>query len=275
LRFAPHIGFPDLQQPLFRDSAGSIDPVVQIEYIASLGFAGIEDKWVKKRPVADQLRIGEALARCGLEMGCFVNTVESSRQPLFSSSDPAARDQLERELRDSIETAKRINGKYLTTFASRDPRVPLGFQLAAMVENLKPLAEIAARAGVILCLEQTAEARYPGMLLHRLGDAYGVVKAVASPAARLLFDVLAVQVAEGDLIENLHRTRDAIAVVQVADNPGRTEPGAGELNFVNIFRSLREQGYTGLVEFEFSLSQPGAAGEQRALAALRAINAAV
>lgn len=275
LRFAPHIGLTSLDTPLFRESVGSTDPVAQIEYAASLGFAGIEDNLLKLRSVADQERIGRALASSGLEMGCFVNNADKWNAPLWGRRDDDARTQIRGDLESSIDAAKRVGGKYLTTISGRDLYTPLWAQHQAMIENLKRLAPVADKAGVVLGIEATNEQGFPGMLVHRIADAYAIVKAVDSPAVRLVFDAFHVQVNDGDLIRNLDRTFDAIGIVQIADNPDRLEPGTGEINFVNFFKRLIEHGYSGLVELEHAASKPGAAGEQSALDTLSAINAAI
>jgi hydroxypyruvate isomerase len=77
MRYAPHLGLTSPDTPLFRHMVGSADPVEQIRFSADQGFAGIEDNFLKLRPAAEQERMGAALARAGLEMGCFVNNVES------------------------------------------------------------------------------------------------------------------------------------------------------------------------------------------------------
>jgi len=275
LRYAPHLAYPNLQHPLFVESAGSADPVDQIKFFADLGFAGIEDNYLNLRPVAEQARIGRALERHGMEMGCFVNMVEPRNPPLWGARDRATRARLLRELRRTIDTARRVGGRFLTTSAGRDPRVPLALELAGMAENLRELVPVAEKAGVIICLESTSETRVPGRLLHHVLDAYGVVKAVDSPAVRLVFDVFHVQVMDGDVLNNLARTWDGIATLQIGDNPGRAEPGTGELNYPNILRFIHKRGYRGLVGLEHLLSRPGLAGERQALELLRGIDDAI
>jgi hydroxypyruvate isomerase len=275
LRFAPHIGLTSLDTPLFKDSAGSIDPVVQIDYIASLGFAGIEDNLFKLRSANEQERIGAALSRHDLEMGCFVGNADAWNAPLWGRSDDDARAKLTADLASSVDAAQRVGGRYLTTISGRDPAVPLWLQHQMMVENLKRLAPVAEKAGLIFGIEPTNEQGFPGMLVHHVADAYAIVKAVDSPAVRLVFDAFHVQVMDGDLIRNLDRTYDAIGIVQIADNPDRLEPGTGEINFVNLFRHLVAKGYDGLVELEHANSIAGIAGEQSSLEMLRAINAQI
>lgn len=275
LRFAPHIGLTSLDSPLFKESVGTIDPIEQIRYIADLGFAGVEDNLLKLRPVDQQVRIGAELARRGLQMGCFVNNASGWNKPIWGRNTPDARAQIQDDLVASIETAKRVNGKYLTTISGRDLNVPLAIQHDNMIENLKRVADMAERAGVVIGIEATNEWGFPGMLVHHVADAYRIVKAVDSPAVRLVFDAFHVQVMDGDLIRNLDRTFDAIGIVQIADNPGRVELGVGEVNWVSVLRHLRAKGYGGLVELEHAVSQPGREGEQRALSMLRGINAQI
>jgi len=275
LRYAPHIGLKSLEEPLFLHSAGSSDPIEQIRYVAALGFAGIEDNSVKLRPAALQERMGAELARLGLEMGCFVNNPMRWNQPLWGRSDQAARDDLAKDFAESAETAKRLGGRYATVVSGREAAVPLGYQLANMVENLKRLAEPAAKAGLVLAVETVDERKWPNMLLHHIADAYAVVRAVDSPAVRLLFDVGHVHPMDGEVLANLALTWDRIGIIQVADIPGRLELGSGELNWANILRFVRDRGYTGLVELEHVVSRPGAEGERAMLDNLRAIDAAI
>jgi hydroxypyruvate isomerase len=274
-RYAPHIGLTAPDAPLFRESAGSSDPVAQIDYLASLGFAGIEDNFLKARPPETQARMGAALARHGMAMGCFVNNPMHWNRPLWGERGEDARAQLDRDLRQSIEAARRTGGKILTVVGGRDPATPAAYQRAVMVENLKRLADAAEEAGVVLALETVDERRWPGMLLHHIADAYGVAKAVDSEAVGLVFDIGHIHPMDGEVIANLHACWDKIAAIQAADMPGRLELGSGELNWVNIFRVIRDKGYAGLIELEHLLSNPGAAGEQAMLEGLRAIDRAL
>jgi hydroxypyruvate isomerase len=271
LRYAPHLGFPTREEPYFRHSVGSNDPVAQIRYIAELGFAGVADKDLKLRPVEEQTRIGEELARCGLEMGVFVDQPEKPRSP-WGSRDPADIAFLRERLLGSIEVARRVGGRHIGISAIRDPRIPLSFQHAAMVENLRWAVEAAEKARVIICIEALSEARVPGMLLPHIADACLLVTAVASDLVRLVFDTVHVQIQGGDLINNFLRTRHTVQLLQIADNPGRNEPGTGEIHFVNFLRSVEQAGFSGLIELEHFHAKPGREGEQAALAALRAID---
>src|SRR3546814_17065787 len=68
------------------------------------------------------------------------------------------------------------------------------------------------------------------LLIADVADAYAVAQAVASPAVRIVFDIFHVQARGGDVMDTMTRCWDLIAAIQIADNPGRAEPGTGELN---------------------------------------------
>jgi hydroxypyruvate isomerase len=275
LRFAPNIGLNSLDTPLFRHCVGSLDPLEHVEFIADRGFAGVEDNFLKIRPPAEQARMGAALARRGLSMGCFVANPESWNKPLWVSREADARAKLADDLRTSIDAAQRAGGRVMTVITGADSKLPRSYQFAAMVDNLRLLAPAAEQAGVVMGLEACNSWEYPSLFLNDVRDAYAMAQAVDSPSVGIVFDIYHVQMMTGDVIRNLRHCWDRIATVQVADNPGRGEAGTGELNWVNIFRVLAQEGFTGLVELEHEVSAAGAAGERAVLDSLGAINAQI
>ncbi|MDJ0569683.1 MAG: hypothetical protein QNJ53_11620 [Pleurocapsa sp. MO_192.B19] len=94
---------------MFPASAGS-DPIEQIKFIADRRFSGIEDNFLKLRPIEVQEKIGRELAKHNLEMGCFVNNLIFDR-PTFVSDSREAIEILLKQLKETIEVAKRVNGK--------------------------------------------------------------------------------------------------------------------------------------------------------------------
>lgn len=272
MRFAPHIGLYSLDTPMFLHSVGSLDPMAHIDFIASHGFAGVEDNALLLRDDVTQGHIGQALARHGLEMGCFAFDPEHWVEPLWAQSDDTTRTHLKAELKRATAAAARVNGRFVTVLSGRDPLMPLAMQLQGMVSNLRLLADDAHKHGVKLLIEPLSGWDYPAMLINDFHDAYAVVKSVNHPAVRLMFDVFHVQAMNGNLLRNLDLTYDVVGMVQIADSPHRSEPGSGEINFVNVLRHLRAKGYTGLVELEHGMSDPSKAGEDAALERLRVIN---
>src|SRR5260370_28841928 len=214
------------------------------------------------------------MARLGLEAGCVIyTTFDKIRRPLWSDDGTEARATLSTELALAFETAQRVGSRYLAVLAGLDPNMAEKPQLAAFVENLRWAAERAEKAGMVLLLESVDRNRLPGMLLHHIGAAQEVVASVASPSVRLIFDTAHIQAMDGNLIAHLEPTWDSIAVVQLADTPGRLEPGTGEVDFAGVLGVLKRRGFRGLVELEFGWSMTGREAEQSVLERLRRLEA--
>ena len=107
------------------------------------------------------------------------------------------------------------------------------------------------------------------MYLERSDHAYMLCKAVDSPAVKILFDIYHQQIAEGNLIPNIKRFWDEIAYFQIGDNPGRNEPTTGEINYRNVFKTIHDKGFNGLLGMEHGNYQGGAAGEMAVVQAYR------
>lgn len=274
-RYSSHLGVVDPDAPLFLHSIGNSDPLAHVRYAAQLGFAGIQDNHIKRRPVQLQLALGAELARCGLELTSFVSAVSASGPLCWGRRDTATRAALADEISATLDTAKRVGAKRVVVVAKQAPGVPFETQLRNMADNLRELVPAVEQAGVVLCLESVSTLRVQGLLLRHIADAHAVAKSVGSPAVRLAFDTFHVHTMDGDIVDNYRRVRDLTAVVQLSDCPERFEPGAGEIDFPRFLRMLRDDGFGGPVELENYLSQSGAEGERLALQRLRAIDDAV
>lgn len=118
-------------------------------------------------------------------------------------------------------------------------------------DTLNRLADLAEKAGVTFMLENLNTAvDHPGVPFARAGECLTLVAAVNRPGVRLNLDLYHAQIGEGHLIELCRRALPYIAEIQVADVPGRHEPGTGEINYPAIARALAAMGYTGPVALE-------------------------
>jgi len=274
LRYASHLGYRSSEEPLFRASVGSLDPIAHVEYAAAMGFSGVQYALARSRPPAEQEAVAAALARLGLEAGCVIyTTFDKIRQPLWSDAGRGGQAILAEELAAAFETAQRIGSRHLAVLAGLDPARAEEPQRAAFVENLRWAAERAEKAGVVLLLESVDRNRLPNMLLHHVGAAYEVVAAADNPSVQLIFDTAHIQAMDGDLLGHLAACWDRIAIVQLADTPGRLEPGTGEVDFAGVLGVLKRRGFRGLVELEFGWSTPGREAEQAGLERLRQLDA--
>jgi hydroxypyruvate isomerase len=119
------------------------------------------------------------------------------------------------------------------------------------LRTLKRLAELGERAGVVYCLENlNTVVDHPGVPLARAKDTLALVEAVGSPHVRMMLDLYHAQIGEGNLVALIERAGQAIGEVQVADVPGRCEPGTGEIYYPAVARALERIGYTGTVGLE-------------------------
>jgi hydroxypyruvate isomerase len=105
-------------------------------------------------------------------------------------------------------------------------------------------------------------ANHAGQFLQFIPQAHLICKAVNSPSCKILFDIYHQQISEGNLIPNIDRAWHEIAYFQMGDNPGRNEPGTGEINYRNIFKHIHEKGFTGVLGMEHGNSKSGAEGDQ-------------
>lgn len=274
MNFAPHLGILRPDRPLFINHAGP-DPIDQLRFIADQGFQAVEDNNLQDRPAAVQERMAAEMARLGIEMGCFV-VFGRERRPTFVRKDSEASEQILKQIGAALETAARVGGKWITTVCGYpDPELPWAYQFANLIDHLRRCAELAQAAGVTLMVESTNRRATPGVFITSIKDAYLAVRAVASPAVKLVFNVGHVQVEDGDLIKNLDRCWDEIAYFQLADNPGRREPGSGEINFVPLLRRIHNKGYRGILDMEHLVSGEGRAGEEAVIRAYEALSAAI
>jgi hydroxypyruvate isomerase len=114
--------------------------------------------------------------------------------------------------------------------------------------TLDRIADLGERAGVTFVLENlNAAVDHPGVPFGRAEDTLALVQAVNRPGLKLMLDVYHAQIGEGNLIELLHRAAPFIGEIQVADVPGRCEPGTGEINYPAIAKALADIGYRGTV----------------------------
>ncbi|MBB3644409.1 hydroxypyruvate isomerase [Rhizobium sp. BK619] len=133
--------------------------------------------------------------------------------------------------------------------------VPKGADLETLekvlVENLKYAVQRTADAGVKLLIEPINLRDMPGFFLSTTNHAERILEKVASDNFYIQYDFYHMQIMQGDLIPTFIRLKDRIAHVQIADNPGRNEPGTGEINYGFVLSELDRLGYDGWVGCEY------------------------
>jgi hydroxypyruvate isomerase len=215
------------------------------------------------------------MQRLNMRMGVFVAHTIGWADANLTSGDQAKREGFLAEIRESVEVAKRVNATWMTVVPGMtDRRLDLHYQTANLVESLKQASAILEPHGLVMVLEPLNNLRdHPGQFLREIPQAYLICKAVGSPACKILNDLYHQQITEGNLIPNLNAAWDETAYIQVGDNPGRREPGTGEINYRNVFKHIHGKGYTGIVGMEHGNSRPGREGERAVIEAYRQADA--
>ncbi|MEA5102085.1 TIM barrel protein [Pantoea sp. S18] len=131
-------------------------------------------------------------------------------------------------------------------------------------DTLRKVAQLGERAGRVFTLENlNLPVDHPGTPFALAADTLALVEAVNSPALKMNLDLYHAQIGEGNLIELIRRCGSAIGEIQVADVPGRQQPGTGEINYRAIARALHDVGYQGTVALEgWASGESGAALQQ-------------
>ena len=116
------------------------------------------------------------------------------------------------------------------------------------VDTLERVAALGEREGVVFTLENLNTAvDHPGTPFAKASDTRALVQAVDSPHLRMNLDLYHAQIGEGNLIQMVRDSVDWVGEVQVADVPGRCEPGTGEIRYPAVASALHDAGYTGVV----------------------------
>ena len=113
---------------------------------------------------------------------------------------------------------------------------------------------------------------HPGVYMQSIAQGYAVARGANSPGVKILADLYHEQIQSGNLIPTLEACWTEVGYIQFGDNPGRKEPGTGEINYANIVRWLRGRNYGGVIGMEHGNSLAGREGEDRLVAAYRAID---
>ncbi len=218
----------------------------RVRRIADLGFEVEIWDWTTKDI--------DALAKTGARFSSMTGYIRGTL------ADPAGADELLRTAEQSLRVAEQLDSprlnvhgtgldnKGLPVVASQVVTPAMWLQAA---RTLTRLAELGERAGRVFTLENLNTAvDHPGTPFARAADTVALVEAIGSPHLRLNLDLYHAQVGEGNLIELVERALPLIGEIQVADVPGRCEPGTGEINYPAVAVALNRLDYTGVVGLE-------------------------
>lgn len=226
------------------------DPYARFGAAAAAGFTRVERLFLHD---LDPERVGALLADLGLSLVLFdpyPGDWQAGERGLLAL--PGREPELSESVLAALDVAGRLGTGHLNVLAGV---VPSGGSRERCLEtaaaNLAGLAPAAEAAGVTLLLEAINPYDMPGYALPTIRDAAALVRAVSHPAVRLQFDAYHVGRTTGDLLGELEAAFELVRHVQVADVPGRHQPGTGSLPLAGFLTRLDELGYSGAVGLEY------------------------
>ena len=226
-----------------------VDFMQRFERAARAGFKAVEYMF----PYPYSNRIAETLKTCNLKQVLFnlpAGKWEAGERGIALL--PERRDEFEDGVGTAIRYAKALDCSLVNCLVGlTPPDVPKEKAREALVTNLRFAAEALAKEGIRLLIEAVNRRDIPGFYLSRTTDVLALIREVNHPNLYYQYDIYHMQVMEGDITMTIRNNIKTIAHMQVADNPGRHEPGTGEINYTNLFRFIDELDYTGYVGCEY------------------------
>ncbi|MGU3492708.1 hydroxypyruvate isomerase [Xanthobacteraceae bacterium A53D] len=151
-----------------------------------------------------------------------------------------------------IEYAKALGTQTINILAGLTPKdVPAEKVHETLVSNLKFAATELKKAGIPLVVEAINTRDIPGFHLTNTKQTLALLDEVGADDIFFQYDIYHMQIMEGDLVPTIRANINRIKHIQLADNPGRGEPGTGEINYPFIYKAIDEAGYTGWIGAEY------------------------
>jgi len=218
----------------------------RVRRIDELGFEVEIWDWTRKDITA--------LARTGATFSSMTGYITGTL------ADPDGAEEMLRSAEQSLKVAEQLNCPRLNVHGTGldDKGLPvIGTDVVSpemwltAARTLTRLAELGERAGRVFTLENLNTAvDHPRTPFAKAADTLALVEAVDNPHLRMNLDLYHAQIGEGNLIELVERALPVVGEIQVADVPGRCEPGTGEINYPAVAAALNRSGYDGVVALE-------------------------
>ncbi len=212
---------------------------------AKLGFPAVEFWPWRNKDIPAVANLAEEL---GLEIAQF-----TAWGFVPGMNDPANHDAAVREIEESCRIAKQLHCPKMTVVGGNDqPGMTQEEMHDNIITALKRVAPIAEEQEVMLILEpMNIRVDHKGHCLYGSPDAVRICREVGSPMVKINWDLYHMQITEGDLCGRLHDGFDQVGYIQLADHPGRNEPGTGEVHYNRVLKELYEVlGYRDYVGLE-------------------------
>ncbi len=216
----------------------------RIKKVAELGFPGYEFWPYQGKDIA-------AIAKLNAELG-----LECSQFTAWGfdpgMNNPANEDKFVAQIEEACGVAKELKVRKMCVVAGNNQKgMTQEAMLAQVTKALKRAAPIAEKHQVMLILEpMNGRVDHPGHCLYGSTDAVKICRAVDSPMVKINWDLYHMHISEGDLCGHMKEGFDQIGYLQLADHPGRNEPGTGEIHYNRVLKEALALGYKDFVGLE-------------------------
>jgi hydroxypyruvate isomerase len=216
----------------------------KIELAAKFGFPAIEFWPYENKPIAEaaallkekQVAVSQFTA---WPFGTILNHPSSDHEDFY------------RKIQESCDIADQLDCSLFTVVIGNDiDGVSKADMHAAAIRGLKKVAGVCEQRRKTIIIEPMNPRNHPRHCLYGGEDAIRICQAVGSPSVKINWDLYHMQIVDGDLCLRMREGWDDIGYLQLADNPGRHEPGTGEVNYTRVFREIQALKYAGYVGLE-------------------------
>jgi hydroxypyruvate isomerase len=222
----------------------------RFEAAAGAGFKGVEFLF----PYAyDKALLEEKLKSNGLEMVLFnMPPGDWDAGDRGMACDPARITEFQDNVGKAIEYALALGCKQLHCMAGLKPRGAGDGQMReTYIDNLRFAGKELAKHGITLLIEAINTRDIPGFYLNYSAQAFDIMHYANVPNLAFQYDIYHMQIMEGDLAPTMEKNLSKIGHMQLADTPGRHEPGSGEINYPFLFDFIDRIGYGGWIGCEY------------------------
>jgi hydroxypyruvate isomerase len=226
------------------------------EKLETAAHAGIQSVELigEYRPWTDAeiARVKKSASSFGLGIDTLLGNPDWTKRPV-SMVDPAQRDRFLADVRNAIAFARKLEIPQIILMSGNAiPGRTHEEQYASLLEGAKRAGDLAVEAKLTMIVEPlNSLVNHKGFFLTTCTEGLKLIREVDNPRVKLLFDIYHEQVQEGNIIRTLTEAAPNVAVFHVADNPGRNDPGTGEINYPNVYRAIQKTGYSGYLTMEY------------------------
>ena len=242
---APAAAAPRFSCEIAEFRLASFDECVDI--VAAAGYQGVELTGYFQKWMPEERRRVLAMMRTKNVVIDMISGLQASFAIPDLSEDFITKLTAHCQIAKTLECPQ-INVKSGEKLEGVDPRV----QFAASVDTLKRASDVAEKNGINLVMEPIDTIENPTIFLTSVKDGFEIVRAVNRPNVKVLYDFYHEQRGSGNLIEKLEKNIDWVGLVHIADVPGRHDPGTGEINYTNIYRTLGRLNYSHFIAMEYA-----------------------